>query len=96
MNVTHAVRRVGQNETAWLQLLPAVRGRKGLSDQQSDSRRVRSRAINTVGCLGEILLRSQKDVVDPFLGIAVDEREPGGLNLDHEPMSRLESMEDVL
>ena len=37
-----------------------------------------------------------KDIGDKFLGIAVDEGKPSALDVDHDPMSALECMANIV
>ena len=52
-------------------------------------------AIDAVRCFDEIFWLCEVDVRDERLGIAVYEREPGALNLHHQTMSFLETMQDI-
>ena len=54
------------------------------------------RMVNSVGGLDEIGLIGIKDVVDKFLGIAVDERKPTALYLDHNAVAVFEGVQHVL
>ena len=56
-------------------------------DRKLDIRRVCAGAVNALCCLLKVLVFGLEDVRDKLLRVAVDDREPRRLDLDHDPMS---------
>ena len=61
-------------------------------DRQHEMRRHRTGAIDALGCGDEVGGCGPVDTGNKFLRIAVDHREPGGLNLHHDAMTLQKDM----
>src|SRR5215831_9679413 len=63
-----------------------------VNDWQFDEAGVAGRVINPLCCFLIVLHLSEENVANERLRIAVVQREPGGLNLYHDAMSREENV----
>ncbi len=74
---------------------PSFFGCRGLGkDQHPDPGRIIGGAVNAVGLLLEVLLGGLPDVTER-LGIPVEQREPGALDVDHDPVALAEGVGDI-